>query len=326
SVLYASMLAEERMTIYGRGTTANGYAGAVTSPTATIAAAAAGTGQTAVPGTPTVYVWVAASTGFGQAVAVASSPASVTLTAGEVINVTIPAVSGATGYQVYVGTASGAAAAHYYGTFSGDAVIQGALPTTGATAPTADTSAQAVGYDGILPICTGSNAGYVHNVGGVFSDTAPGSEFQTAFAAMYAQNLANPDRVMLNGTDRVQLSDLLKKSGATNGYRLNIMADGTGGHQLGNIVTSLQNEVTGKEVNLMVHPYAPQGIAPIMTDNLPFPNSNVNSCFEYRNVQDYMGINWPVNQFTYDVSSYWFGTFFCHAPAWQGALTGIAKV
>ncbi|GAC1536195.1 MAG: hypothetical protein NVS3B1_30320 [Marmoricola sp.] len=43
------------------------------------------------------------------------------------------------------------------------------------------------------------------------------------------------------------------------------------------------------------------------------------------NVQDYMGVQWPVSQFSYDFSSYWLGTFLCYAPAWNASITGIKQ-
>lgn len=332
SVLYSSMLAEERMTVYGRGTVGNGYSGTITSPTGVMGAARAAAGsEVGITASNTLTVWLVATTGFGYAPPVQAG-AGVAVTAGQVLPVTVPNTAGATGFLVFVSTNGSptTANAFYYGTVSGSFVLQGAMPTSGTAANNAlyasNTSAQAIGYDGIIPIVTGPNAGYVKNLGGALFGTAkPGAEFQTAFAAMYQQNLANPDDVLLNGNDRKQLSDALISQGNPNGYRLTIDADGLGGHKLGSIVTGLQNEVTGKLVGLEVHPYLPQGIAPILTNALPFPNSNVSSCWEYRNVQDYMGVNWPVIQFTYDTSSYWYGTFFCHAPAWQGALTGIGQ-
>ena len=332
-VLYASMLAEERMAIEGRGPSAGsaGYSGALTDPSVAIAAAAAGTGQTAIPGTPTVFVWVAANSGFATGgvanpssrIPVATTPGSVTLTAGQVINSTIATgVAGAV-YDVYVGTTAGAANAFYYGTFSGSFTIQGTLPTTGTTANlAADASFQSFGYDGILAICTSTSAGYTKYLNSAFSTTNPGTEFQSAFVQMYANNLANPDEILMNARDRKQLSDLLKISGTT-GLRMVYEAENNGGKVLGQIVGGVQNESTGKMVDLTVHPYLVQGVAPILTHQLPFPNSNVPACFEFRNVQDYMGISWPQMQLSYDFSSYWYGTFFCHAPAWQGAIYGI---
>lgn len=326
STMYASFLAEERMTVYGRGSSA-GYSGVLPAVTGLTANAPSASGGSLATG---VYqVWVAARSGFGSNAAVSVLTASVTGPTGSV-GLYWNAVPGATGYDVYttVAGATTAANAHYVttvgfnGTSANPAVVLTTAPTTGATAPVADTSAQASGYDGIIPVTTGANSGYVSNLNGKFSTQNPGTEFQTAFSAMYAANLANPDYILVNAQDRKQLSDLLKGSSST-GFRVTIDADGAGGHQLGQIVTAIQNEATGKVTDLEVHPYWPQGTASILTNTLPYPNSEVPSCWEYRNVQDYMGISWPVQQLSYDFSTYWFGTFFCHAPTWQGAITGI---
>lgn len=336
-VLYSSMLAEERMALQGRGPSSGsaGYSGALADPTVTLSQAAASGSQTPIPGTPNVYVWVAANSGYATGgvanptsrIPVAATGSPMTLVAGNVITGAITATGnqGAV-YDVYVGTAAGAANAFYYGTFSGTFVIQGTLPTTGtaANAVAADQSFQANGYDGILAICTGSAAGYRKYLNAAFNTSNPGTEFQDAFGAMYAANLANPDEVLLNSFDRKQLSDLLKIAGTT-GLRMVYNAEDHGAKILGDIVGGLQNEHTGKMVNLTVHPYLVQGVAPILTHQLPFPNSNVPACFEFRNVQDYMGISWPQLQLSYDFSSYWYGAFFCHAPAWQGCITGITR-
>jgi hypothetical protein len=336
STMYASFLAEERMTIYGRGTSANGYSGVVAAPTTVaVTAAAAAAGQTGLASTGTAWIRVVSVTGFGTSTATVVSQA---WTAGQVINVAWSPVPGAVGYQVYVGQGGSdpgaaatffAAAVGWTGAYTSSTVVttpafvvQAPIPTTGATAPTVDTTTQANGYDGILPVCLSPQAGYTGNVGGKFSTTNPGTELQTAFVSMYNTNLARPSQVLANVQDRKQLSDLLKGSSAT-GFRITIDADGQAGHQLGQIVTGVQNEAVGDMVDLQTHPYLPQGTMPILTHQLPFPNSNVTNCWEYRNVQDYMGISWPQMQFSYDFSTYWFGTFFCHAVPWQGALYNI---
>lgn len=326
STMYASFLGEERMTVYGRGSS-TGYAGALPTLTGLAVGTLGTTGGSLATGT--YQVWVAPVSGFGTGIAQSVSSGAVTGPSGTVPVFWNPVV-GATAYQVFVTQAgqTGAANAHFVGTvgFAGSAsnpaITITVAPTTGATAPTADTSAQAIGYDGIIPITLGASAGYTASVGGKFSTANPGTEFQTAFGSMYQLNLANPDWIAINAQDRKQLSDLLKGSSST-GFRVVIDADGTGGHQIGQIVTAIQNESTGKVVDLVVHPYWPQGMCSILTNTLPFPNSEVPSCWEYRNVQDYMGINWPSMQLSYDFSTYWFGTFFCHAPAWQGSIYNI---
>jgi len=187
---------------------------------------------------------------------------------------------------------------------------------------TADTSAYANGYDGIMPIVTGSNSGYRKVLDSTFSATSPGAEFQVAFASLYNSVKADPDEILFNGSDRKALSELLKNNSSTN-YRLTLQQDEVGNAVIGSVITAIQNEVTGKVVPMTVHPWMPQGNTAILSYTLPIPDTQVSNVWSVCNVQDYTGINWPVTQFTYETSSYWYGTFLCYAPAWNGSITGI---
>lgn len=331
SLLYSSMLLEERMLLMGRGT-GSGFLGAIAAPTSvTLTARSAAAGEVGISGiTTNVYAKVTSDAGdFGQSVL--SSAGNVAASNGQVIDVTFTLPAGALGARIYVSTGAsdpGDASRWYagrtgYNTFT----IQGALPTSGtaASAVTADTTAYASGYDGILPICTGANSGYVNRLNAAFSTANPGVEFQNAFSALYDACKADPDRVLLNGADRKQLSDALKVGAANNGYRVNLTQNELTGVTLGDVVTSLVNEVTGKIVNLEVHPWMPQGNAPIISDTLPIPDSEVSDVWSVFNVQDLMGVDWPVTQFAYEASSYWFGAMVCFAPGFNGAITGIKK-
>jgi len=328
ALLYSSMLLEERMLLMGRGTDSN-FLGALAAPgTPTLASAAAASGETNISGATTnLYIYVTADAGdFGQSSL--SAVASIAAPTGVVV-VTIPAVVGALGYRVYVGTGGsnpGTGSAFYAGR-TGSRVFRltGALPTATAAASVAaaDTSAFAAGYDGILPIVLGANSGYRATLNANWNASIPGVEFQTAFEAMWAANQARPKEVIMAGHDRRTLSDLLQSS-SVNAYRFTISQDEITGATMGGVVTAIQNEITGDVVDLTVHPFMPQGNAALMTWQLPIPDSNVGSVWEARNVQDYMGVNWPVIDFQYQQSSYWFGTFICYAPAWCGGINGIA--
>jgi hypothetical protein len=340
STLYATMLMEERMMLMARGT-ASGYSGALSAPTFTLASPVA-SGQTALAAN-TYYVNVTADAGisgngFGESIL--GTEASTAVASGDVLTITVAtAVVGALGYNIYVGTATGAANLKYQGTLKGTGTftIQGAgtqgltgnnaaFTTTGAAASraSADTSAYATGYDGILATVLGPNTGFNNAINSTFSTSNPGGEFQTAFAAMYQNVKADPDVVLLNGNDRKQLSDAIK-SGSNANYRLVINNPGEDGTTYGSVVTGLQNEVTGKSVDLMVHPWLNQGVAPILSFTLPIPDTEVSDVWANFLVQDYMGIQWPVTQFSYDFSTYFRGTFFCSAPAWNGAVSGIVN-
>jgi hypothetical protein len=331
---------EERMMLMARGT-ASGYSGALSAPTFTLASPVAGAGQTALAAT-TYFVNVTAdagvsANGFGESIL--GTEASTAVASGDVLTITVTTpVVGALGYNIYVGTTTGAANLKYQGTLKGTgtftiqgagAVVTGnnaAFTTSGAAATraTADTSAYATGYDGILPTVLGPNSGAINAINSAFSTSNPGVEFQAVFADLYEAVKADPDLVLLNGNDRKQLSDAIK-SGSTANYRLVINDPGAGGTTYGSIVTGLQNEVTGKAVDLMVHPWLNQGVAPVLSFTLPIPDTEVSDVWANFMVQDYMGIQWPVTQFAYEFSTYFRGTFFCTAPAWNGAVSGIVN-
>jgi hypothetical protein len=339
STLYATMLMEERMMLMARGT-ASGYSGAIAAPTALVASSPAASGSQTALASGTYYVYITAdagisANGFGESIV--SALATETVNTGDVLSVSFTGSVGALGYNVYVGTTTGTANAKLQGTVKGGltVIIQGAsatnLPannfafsTTGAAASraNADTSAYATGYDGILPTVLGPNTGFNNAINSAFSTANPGVEFQTVFANLYQNVKADPDIVLLNGNDRKQLSDAIK-NGSTANYRLVINNPGEQGTTYGSIVTGLQNEVTGKAVDLMVHPWLNSGVAPVLSWTLPIPDTQVSDVWANFLVQDYMGIQWPVTQFTYDFSTYFRGTFFCTAPAWNGAVSGI---
>jgi hypothetical protein len=339
STLYATMLMEERMMLMARGT-ASGYSGALAAPTGLTASSPAASGSQTALAAGTYYVYITSDAGisgngFGESIV--SAVASETVASGDVLSVSFTGVTGALGYNVYVGTATGTANCDYVGTVKGGTtvIIQGAaatnLPannfafsTTGAAASraNADTSAYATGYDGILPTVLGPNTGYNNAINAAFSTSNPGVEFQTVFANLYQNVKADPDIVLLNGNDRKQLSDAIK-NGSNANYRLVINQPGESGTTYGSIVTGLQNEVTGKAVDLMVHPWLNSGVAPVLSFTLPIPDTEVSDVWANFMVQDYMGIQWPVTQFQYEFSTYFRGTFFCTAPAWNGAVSGI---
>jgi hypothetical protein len=339
STLYATMLMEERMMLMARGT-ASGYSGAIAAPTALNASSPAASGSQTALAAGTYYIYITAdagisANGFGESIV--SAVASETVASGDVLSVSFTGSVGALGYNVYVGTATGTANCKLVGTVKGGTtvIVQGASATNlpannfafstsgpAASRANADTSAYATGYDGILPTVLGPNTGFNNEINAAFSTSNPGVEFQDVFAELYQNVKADPDMVLMNGNDRKQLSDAIK-GGSTANYRLVINNPGADGTTYGSIVTGLQNEVTGKAVDIMVHPWLNSGVAPVLSFTLPIPDTQVSDVWANFLVQDYMGIQWPVTQFTYDFSTYFRGTFFCTAPAWNGAVSGI---
>lgn len=338
ALLYSTMLIDERLMIYGRGTTANGYTGALTAPAsvtlAAVSASVAPSGLTSPALAAAPFVIVAAdagdllgTNGTTMHQGPTTSAASVAVAAGQAIQVTIPTdVVGALGYNLFV--ASVFAGPYYYAGRTGSNVgYIKSQPTTGplATPSQADQSAVGTNYDGLLTNVAASG-GYVARLNAPFSNTSPGVEFQTAFGSLYEQVKGDAEEIWLNGFDRLQLSNAITNNGANSAYQVFIPNADVGGVKAGTVVTSLMNEVTGSQVPLTVHPWFPQGNSLIRQKTLPIPDSNVSETSYMVMVQDYVAVQWPVVQFTYDASTFEIGTFAHVAPAWNGLIQGIQGV
>jgi hypothetical protein len=331
ALLYASMLSEERLAIYGRGTTANGYTGALATPTVTVSAVTAAAGQTAVTA-GTYYVAVTADGGqLGtNHESVPTAIQSVTVSTGDVIKIVVSVDSpGALGYNLYAGTANALASLYYQGrTGYNNGFITGTINSAGIQPVSTDTSAPSAtpNYDGVMTNLA-ANGGYVNRLNAPFNTATPGVEFENAFGVLYDGVKADPEDVWMNGHDRKQLSDLLRNS-ASNNYRFQVMQDESGRAVVGSIVTGILNPFSpsGKIANVQVHPWFPQGNATINSWELPIPDTEVSQTVAFVNVQDYMGIDWAPIQLTDDTSSYWIGTMFHYAPLWSGLIQGIQLV
>ena len=333
TTLYAAMLEEEKMLMQSRGQTSDGYIGGIAAPTIVSATARAAVAGEVGVAAGTYYVKVAADSGtFGQSPTSAATTVS-SVTAGYVIDVVIGDSVGALGYEVFTGTTNADASLFYQGRTGYNKFTIGgsALVTTGTTSPgSTDTSYFATGYDGIIPQIIGASgnpSGVVNRINSAFSTSNPGVEFQTIFGTIYSNVKGDPDEILINGADRKQLSDAIKGSSSNVGaYRLNISQDELNGAYIGDVVTGIHNEVTGKGVALTVHPWMVQGNAAVLSYTLPIPDSNVSEVWAVHTAQDFMAIEWPVTQFTYDNSVYFNETLVCSAPQFNGLLQGIKLV
>lgn len=324
SALWSAMLLEERMLLSGRGT-ASGFSGALAVPSApTVTTPVASGAQVPVTGVTTnAYALIVAATQFG------STPIGVVgtsvFTAGDVVNIAWTAQAGAERYDVYVGQGASQPAftafklvGSTYGSNT-NLLLQGALVTSTAAASTVtgtDLTAYSNGYDGLIPILTNpALAGSVQTVTGPLASDAP---FQTLFQALYNNGFqADPETVWLNASDRSALSDVLKNANSAS-YRIQL-ANGQDA-SIGAVVTGMQNQSTGRMVDLHVHPFMPKGIALATSEHLPVPNSNISNCFEVVNVQDYVAYQWPQIELALDCSVVWTGTFCAYAPVFSGSV------
>jgi len=323
AALWAHMIGEERNLIAGRGTSANGYSGNLTTPLIANFTSAATTGGTL---TGTLYYKVTLDTGFGETAATAegsqalSSNTAVTITAN---TANLPA--SAVRWWVYSGTSTGVYTQKT--SVVGSSVTILSAGSGSFTAPSSAADASSAAFDGLVATFTNTSiSGYVNRLNGSLSTSEPAKEFQDAFQSLYASVISDPDCILLDGSTRRLLAKAIQASGGGNtGYRINY--DGGDGVSIGSVVTGLVNEVTGKMVDVVASPYMPSGTALIWTKTLPFPDSGINTTTEVRNVQgaDLTVIEWPVTSLNYELSTYQYGTMLHRAPAWSGAITGITS-
>jgi hypothetical protein len=318
AALYAHKMGEERADLYGRGS-ASGYAGSVAAPTVTVVGADTG-GSLA---TNTYFVYVAGVTGFGQTAVstVQSSGARTGPNASVAITVaTEPA--GVFTYNLYVGTVTGIANAHFQGTFTGNTFTLQTYNAAGAVIAGTDSSADANGYDGYLTVLSDTTkSGYFQRLNAVLSTTNPGTEVDAMLAAMFVANGAEPDELWVTGAIRNEVNQSMRVS-AGSGYRTTLVT-GDGDVTMGTVVSGHLNGNTGKVAAYRTHRFMPNGVIFARSTSLPLQNTNVAAPSTKVNVQDYMLYDWPDIQMTKDLSTYQIGTLIHQAPAWSGLIVGV---
>jgi hypothetical protein len=349
ALLWAHLLGEEKAILWARG--AAPYAGAVAAPT-TSTPTSGGTAIGSGFGT-TVFIKVTSYTGMGESLPFAEQTSS-TLTANQALIIPVTAVPGALAYGVYASTTTGTETFQGFfvpqagGTNAGKLVVNSYV-TGGRVVPTADGSFNANAYDGIITtlISGGSGpsgaSGYVGYIPALYSAAGQQSSvynpalaaagqlgdkpWQDMFASLYASVYADPEEVWLTAVQRRQFADWVRSdtTGAS-AYRITMgQSEFDNSVTVGGFVSGMANESspTDRIVNLRVHPYMPSGVSFCRSRTLPVPDSGIGDTNTMVEVQGYMSVDWPEIQFTYDASTYWFGTLLHYAPAWSGILYGL---
>jgi hypothetical protein len=317
STLQALMLMEERGLGSGRTT-------AVAAPAiASTSSQAATAGQTGLSGVTTaIWVQVSAVTMMGESVA--SSTSTQATSNGNVVTVNVTPLLGAEAYNAYVGTgvSDPGVASHFFMTSSGAPTffLMGAIPTSGAIAPVADTTASSNAYLGYFRQME-TGGGYISALNRAIAL----NDVDTLFFQIYNSVKGDPEELWAAPGLRQDYSQLVlaQPSASANGYRVAWTADQQSGITAGVVVTAILNKVTGREVPLRVHPWFKQGNLAAFSYTLPFPNTEVPNVWEVMLPQDYLAIDWPVTDMSYRTSVLAFGALIGYAPAFNGWLKGI---
>jgi hypothetical protein len=334
-LLQEYMLGEE----YGFLAETSTALGTPSAPTCTVRAA--NSGETALSGTitsNTLDVKVTAANWYGET-APSSVTAATSVTSGtSVVDVQIAPVAGALWYNIYVTVGTSPGTYHLMQANVGglNFTLQGAVPTTGALIPTADTGTySANSQEGLIPTISGHSAGsgqiYPSGWKGGYVNQSVGDTLKTSVLNTALQGVwngsgafrADPAELIGEGGDIMRLSNDIVQAGNQTNYRLLISQTETPGVRAGSAVSEFVNPVTRSIVRIVVHPWFPQGTVLGMTYNMPFGWSNVANAFEVNMVQDYLSVSWPVIDATFRHSMFTYGAVVANAPQYSFLLQGI---
>ena len=321
ALIWAHFLGEERNML-------NAVSTALSTSGLTFTASNDTTG-TGLPATSSSAVYVTLSSAYGETAGVSAGTVT-NATAGQGVKVaisgTVPysavavniyvVVSGTT-YKTTTPLLSSAVAGLGYSS------ITGTYPSTdGSYNSNAAGSNSATGYDGFISTFAQSGGYQKQFNGSVSAQNEAGGFLQDAFISLFNSSMADPEVVITTAAIRRALAAAIQTNSSNAAYRLNYQT-GDNGVVLGSLVNALQNEATGTMVELVTHRFMPAGVAIVHQKQLPFPDSGVSQTVEAHNVVDSMIIEWPQIGFSYDISSYTYGSLAFRAPAWSGIVTGL---
>lgn len=294
--------------------------------------------------------WLAQSKGGSAAVGeTAITPAAqFVLGAGSSVSVTWPAVAGAVAYNVYM-SGSGA-----HGTSGSNArwnqtvVINkatiSALSTGTLAPPTADTTANATyGYEGILSWCESGSAygNEIPNKQTITDNSGSGltagnggiTQFDTILASLWTTWHTAPSLMIMSPNMNASLVGKLQSLGSGTFYRVDVTNERNtvnGGMMVSGYVNKFAPFADGtpRMIDVMPHPYMPDGTVLFLSETIPYPMGNESRGFVRDVLLPYTYFPLPsqssgTNTITYNFAITTSEVIECFNPGPQAALVCV---
>jgi hypothetical protein len=279
-----------------------------------------------IPLSTAVHVRCAARSGanyyIGGGNSVASADNTITTdatTSTNAVGASVPAVKGAVAYDWYVGATAVAGVEYYYTTTTTASVTITSIPTAAqalpnlqllssvaapATAPTADSSMSANWYNGVIastlgdygptgPVTPGgagtpTGAVFIDNGGAAIAGSGSNITLLDRINdALWTSVQLSPTAYMCNSAQADEISALLLGSSAAVTFLPPTDQDARTNLAGGGFIGRYINKAAGGvPVNIEVHPRVAPGTIIARTDRVPFPGSNIGTCWEVRCLYD----------------------------------------
>lgn len=353
-LLQATMEAEEKIDLGGFGITKLGATGAVTT-TVTNSGGAISAGSlllTCVPLTHRGYPLSSVAGGVKVNYTRTNADSSTDLITGfygppsanaaattsggaSVVTGSVTPIPGAAGYAWYLGV-SGSQLLAAITTINSVSLAANAAGTQNLTAVAgADTSNDALVYDGLIAQCVASGSGaYIKalatgtvGTGSHLTSAGNGTGRIVEFDALITDRFTNyrliPDTIWISGLDQNNISALIL-AGNTNAVPFFMGPDNE--LQGGAIATSYINPIGYglKRLAIKVHPFLPQGTILFTTSKVPYALSNVKTIMKKNLRRDYYSILWALRTRKYEYGVYFDGVLQHYFPASMGIIYNIA--
>lgn len=276
------------------------------------------------------------------------------------------AIQGAVVYDWYVGAAGGTL--YYYTSTTTTSVTITSVPvaaqtpnytvtpliaTPAATAPVADTSADASSPDGFLATLTGNfkndssgilvpsgtgittGATFVDNKGnGLTGNNGTITEIDNMLFLLWWNARVSPTVLLTNALDHANISNkIINSGGAYTLFRPDQLSERQKAIGGTFVMTYLNKAVNGQPIAIESQPWVPQGTIIAMTERVPYPNSDITEVCEVETLEDYNHFEYGVSRvanadnggprYDYDVRCN--EAFKNYAPVAHGVLSNVAN-
>ncbi len=208
------------------------------------------------------------------------------------------AVPGALAYNVYAGTT---ATVHFLAQVTVNTATVTSIAGVGTQVPnTANQTASAYQFDGIVTQASLASGAVLSDLAGASLTAGVGSvnEIDAALETLFRRRLA-PGLLLVSGHEATTMRNLILSAGTSvSTMRFNQdVADG-GAIKGGSIFMEYTNPFfPGMPIEVMAHPYMPQGTAVAITEKLPpwFPNANIGTTWSVKPRREFYSVEYAVS-------------------------------
>jgi 6,7-dimethyl-8-ribityllumazine synthase len=240
------------------------------------------------------------------------------------------AVPGAFAYNVYVGTTS---TVHFRAQVTVNTFTLSTAPSgTGNLPNAANQTANALQFDGIVTQAALASGALLKDMAGASLTAGTGSvnEIDAMLETLFRTPKVAPSLLLVSGHEAQTIRNLVLSAGTSvSTQRFNVDVGPDGAIRAGSIFMEYTNPFfPGQPIEVMAHPYMPQGTAVVLTEKLPpwYPNANVPSTWAVDTRREFYSIEYAIATSSGRVKPigvYVEEVLKGYAPTFTGVIQGI---